>query len=407
MGKSGKELDQGIAQLDPKLHTLGLIYLLYARCSHPFDDGLEFLQRCQNLFNQASLEQARMELKRLVRIAHKFTSLATELQVPMRAILPLEKAIAIVAQEDNQLTAIHADWLQVSLLARAYTRAGRVLSTTTVLKLGDVRVNGFTQSDYLRFWYYGGLVWTGLKDYGRAITYFEQCFSAPAVALSAPALEAYKKHILVSLIHRGQSDPKRSAASLMMRNMKAMSGAYVEFSNAYTTKDMVALQKIASDHHETFTKDKNWGLVNQCLESLGDRQIRGLTQTYLTMSLETLAKDANLASKNDAQKRLLSMVEAGTINAKINEKDGMVAFAESSEQYDDARTLATIDNSVRQSIHLGSLLRQLDDQIASSADFIQKTTMPQEGRGFGGGAGMGGDAEMMGLMAFEGGFLGN
>jgi hypothetical protein len=50
------------------------------------------------------------------------------------------------------------------------------------------------------------------------------------------------------------------------------------------------------------------------------------------------------------------------------------------------KTLNALDSQVREAINMGSLLRQLDDHIASSADFIQKTAFGAEGgRGFGGG----------------------
>lgn len=164
------------------------------------------------------------------------------------------------------------------------------------------------------------------------------------------------------------------------------------------------MQKQVSEHSELFMKDKNWGLVQQCVESLGDRQIRALTQTYLTLSLQTLAKDANLPSAQEAQRRLMAMVDAGTIVASINERDGMVSFGETVELYDDRRTLNALDDQVRQAIRLGSLLRQLDDDIAASADFIQKTQLSAEARGFGGPGGAM-DPEMMGFMqmGFEGG----
>lgn len=194
------------------------------------DDGaLEFLNRCQALFAVGNPQQARLELKRLTRVVHRYTALCCELQVPLRAILPLEAvASRLLATEDYQLTPAHADWLQVCLLSKSYARAGRLLadSKNQVLQISEPRASGFSQSDFLRFWYYGGLVFVGLKDFKRAIDYFETCFSAPATALSAPAVEAYKKHLLVSLIFRGNSDPRRSAPALMMRSLKNLTSAY-------------------------------------------------------------------------------------------------------------------------------------------------------------------------------------
>jgi COP9 signalosome complex subunit 3 len=143
---------------------------------------------------------------------------------------------------------------------------------------------------------------------------------------------------------------------------------------------------------EVFARDNNWGLVMQCIESLAGRSIRSLTQTYLTLNLEALAKDAKLqGGKDEARLKLMRMVEQGSLVAQINERDGMVSFGESDQQYDDLRTLNSLDAQVRESINMGSLLRQLDDSIASSAEFIQKTAMPAEGgRGFGGPGGAGG-----------------
>ena len=316
------------------VHSLGFVFLLHARLSYSFDEGgLDFLQRCQALFVQGHVLQVRLELKRFGRIVHQFTKVATELQVPLRAVLALERAIVLASTEDNQLTTVHADYLQVCLLSHSYARAARYLSNFQVLKIGDMRATGFSQSDYLRFWYYGGLVFTGMKDFGRAIEYYEACFSAPATALSAPALEAFKKHVLVSLIHRGQSDPRRSAPGLLMRSLRTMATPYVELSTAFSTKDAAALQLITQQYHEVFVRDNNWGLVCQCLESLAGRNIRGLTQTYMTMSLDALAKDAKMAGgREEARKKLLRMVEQGSIVAHINEKDGMVAFGETENQ---------------------------------------------------------------------------
>lgn len=90
-----------------------------------------------------------------------------------------------------------------------------------------------TAQDTLLFFYYGGMVYTGVKMFDEAIEFyatvraapacrsprvaghlacllrvtlgllFAQCISVPAKALSAIVVEAAKKFILVSLIHTG------------------------------------------------------------------------------------------------------------------------------------------------------------------------------------------------------------
>ncbi len=60
------------------------------------------------------------------------------------------------------------------------------------------------------------------------------------------------------------------------------------------------------------------------------------------------------------------------------------------------KTLNILDAQVREAINMGSLLRQLDDHIACSAEFIQKTAFG--GGGAEGGRGFGGPGEeMMGV----------
>lgn len=184
---------------------------------------------------------------------------------------------------------------------------------------------------------------------------------------------------------------------MMLRNLRSTAQRYVDFAAAFSTKDMGALTKCASENLEAFTKDGNWGLVQQCIESLADRQIRALTQTYLTLSLDTLASGANLPGAQEAARRVVNMVETGAIVAKVNEKEGMVSFGESSEAYNDTQTLRSINRDISKTIQWGSLIRNLDDQIASSMEFLQKTSGLGEGGagGAGGGRGFGMDAEMM------------
>lgn len=48
------------------------------------------------------------------------------------------------------------------------------------------------------------MIYTAVKNYERALYFFEVCISTPAMAMSYIMLEAYKKFILVSLILHGK-----------------------------------------------------------------------------------------------------------------------------------------------------------------------------------------------------------
>lgn len=57
---------------------------------------------------------------------------------------------------------------------------------------------------FLLYYYYGGMIYTAMKNYERALYFFEVAVSTPALAMSHIMLESYKKYILVSLILHGK-----------------------------------------------------------------------------------------------------------------------------------------------------------------------------------------------------------
>lgn len=57
---------------------------------------------------------------------------------------------------------------------------------------------------FLLYYYYGGMIYTAMKNYERALYFFEVAVSTPALAMSHIMLESYKKYILISLILHGK-----------------------------------------------------------------------------------------------------------------------------------------------------------------------------------------------------------
>lgn len=57
---------------------------------------------------------------------------------------------------------------------------------------------------FLLYYYYGGMIYTAMKNYDRALYFFEVVVTVPAMVVSHIMLEAYKKYILVSFILHGK-----------------------------------------------------------------------------------------------------------------------------------------------------------------------------------------------------------
>ena len=62
----------------------------------------------------------------------------------------------------------------------------------------------FDAKHFLLYYYYGGMIYAALKNYDRALYFFEVAITTPAMAVSHIMLEAYKKYILISLILHGK-----------------------------------------------------------------------------------------------------------------------------------------------------------------------------------------------------------
>jgi COP9 signalosome complex subunit 3 len=138
-----------------------------------------------------------------------------------------------------------------------------------------------------------------------------QAFTAPAVALSAIALEAYKKYLLLALLVLGSIPPSPKYLSpILLRPLKLATVPYHDLASAYATGTTDALHKAGAQHAEVFTKDRNFGLVKQVIMSLYRRNILRSTQTYLTISLADIAESVKVHSPKEAEKRILKMVTA-------------------------------------------------------------------------------------------------
>ncbi len=322
------------------------------------------------------------------KIARRFTEVAVEARVPLRAVQPLRAAVAKIRAQPDQLTPVHADYLQVCLLAKLY-KAGAALIEDDLVEL-EPGATGMQPRDALRYFYYAGLVLTGLKEYRRALEYVKLAWTAPAMCLSAIMLEAYKKYVLLALLVHGAlpAQPPKYVSSMVQRQLKAACPQYLELATAYATRSTDELHKVGGAHLEAFTRDRNFGLVRQVIMSLYRRNIQRSTQTYLTISLADIADSVKLPNAKEAEKRILRMIEAGEVFATVSHRSGMVSFHEEPEKYDTTRTMRVIDHGLHRVMQLGARLRRIDETVSASTAYLQRTALHERGgRGGGGGGG--------------------
>jgi COP9 signalosome complex subunit 3 len=81
------------------------------------------------------------------------------------------------------------------------------------------------------------------------------------------------------------------------------------------------------NYRPVFQRDMHWGLVKETFKALLRSNMKNLTRTFLTLSLEDVATKANLKDSQEAERLLRSMVYRGEISAVIDQRAQMVSFA--------------------------------------------------------------------------------
>uniref|UniRef100_A0A671Y9T4 COP9 signalosome complex subunit 3 n=1 Tax=Sparus aurata TaxID=8175 RepID=A0A671Y9T4_SPAAU len=372
LAKNLSHLDTVLGALDIQEHSLGVLAVLFVKFSMPNIPDFETLfSQVQLFISTCNGEHIRYATDTFAGLCHQLTNALVERKQPLRGVVVLKQAIDKMQMNTNQLTSVHADLCQLCLLAKCFKPALPFLE----LDMMDIcKENGaYDAKHFLCYYYYGGMIYTGLKNFERALYFYEQAITTPAMAVSHIMLEAYKKYILVSLILHGKVQPlPKYTSQIVGRFVKPLSQAYHELAQVYTTNNPAELRSLVNKHSETFTRDNNTGLVKQCLSSLYKKNIQRLTKVGHCIN-------ANFQfSFHHSPPRASEQIEDGEIYASINQKDGMVCFHDNPEKYNNPAMLHKIDQEMLKCIELDEKLKSMDQEITVNPQFVQKSMGSQE-----------------------------
>ncbi|KAH9743632.1 COP9 signalosome complex subunit 3 [Citrus sinensis] len=360
----------------------------------------------------------------VINVCKRYKDQVLLLEAPIRGVGPMLTAIRKIQSSTEHLTTLHPEFLQLCLLAKCY-KAGLSVLEDDIYEINLPR-------DFFLYCYYGfssgrssniGLAgisymehllvkWDDIhrakalsESFGASTQCASLCYmqfahncsslnivgvieqilislvvfqvvTAPMSSINAIAVEAYKKYILVSLIHHGQfsSTLPKYTSSAAQRNLKNFSQPYMELVNTYNTGKIVELETYVQTNREKFESDNNLGLVKQVVSSMYKRNIQRLTQTYLTLSLQDIANTVQLNSSKEAEMHVLQMfqIQDGEIFATINQKDGMVRFLEDPEQYKTCEMIEHIDSSIQRIMSLSKKLTAMDELISCDPLYLGK-----------------------------------
>ncbi|KAJ3151207.1 hypothetical protein HDU86_006198 [Geranomyces michiganensis] len=442
--------------LRPDRHSLIYLHVLLARLvvlnnaealTHgKAADGATIISYAMAFMEQFNCAHVSLAPDAMEALGNHLATLAKRLQKPILAVLPLkvgcarwaETTTTTIANQSKDvpmtnLTPLHTILCKAALLANAPTAALSILDRD-ITDIDPVAF-GIKYQHHLLYCYYGGMIYTQLKQHARAMQLFELCVSAPGPHVSLIQIEAHRKLILVSLLANGGLPstllPKYTSDAVL-RAAKLYSAAYADFAHAYASGSAARIDAEYRVHEAEFHQHGNRGIARQCVEAVTRRAVQRLTDTYLTLSLQDIAKSVGLATDattattggdaaagagtgggnaagagaagstggaDQTERLVLRMVQDGQVFAKISSRDGgMVSFRDAPQRYADAATTRRLDGEIAQAIVLASRVLKMDRSIAVNKDFASKLASA-ESRSFGGGGGGGGGGSGSGASA--------
>ncbi|XP_072168600.1 COP9 signalosome complex subunit 3-like [Diadema setosum] len=374
--KNAAHLDTILETLDPQLHSIGVLAILNVKfqvATSPSVTEFETLfSQTQLFFSTCNGEQVRFTTENYASLAHHLTKGLIQRNQAIRGIAILRNAIPRIQIHPGQLTSLHADLCQLCLVAKCMKPALPILDTdiTEISKEGG----HFDATHFLCFYYYGGMIYTALKNWDRAAYFFEVAITTPSMAVSHIMLEAYKKFILVCLIQHGKVPtlPKYTS-QVVNRFIKPLSQLYQEVANSYSSNNPGEVSNVLDKHADQLNRDQNMGLAKQVVSSLYRKNIQRLTKTFLTLSLSDIARRVHLHTAQEAEQYVRNMIEDGEIHATISKQNGMVHFHDNPEKYDNPAVLRHMEQQMQQCISLDDKLKSMEQGIAVNPQYVQKS----------------------------------
>jgi len=362
------DVEELLNNINPAGSTIAYLYLL----PHSQAEPDVVIHRCKRVIAEGDERQIKTVPGEFAAVCNLLLSKLLASQNSISGIRYFVRAIKIIRPSPEHLTPMHPQLLLLCLKNKCYHIAKEILKDVIYdVSPEQTRV---TPLDLLLYSYYGGLALVGLKEYQRAIDFFQMGFTAPAVSLSAVMLECYNKYILVSLIHQGKVDPNPPYSTpIFLRHFEAGSHVYREFAEVFGTHDVNRVRQFIETHHEFFLTQKTLGLAKQALTALYKQKIQQHTQTFLTLTLRDMAESVHLSSADEAEHLVLGMVEDGLVQAKINQLDGMVSFqGEGSSTEFSPALVDHLNAQIRETMSLTMKLRSIDESIILSTTTHKK-----------------------------------
>jgi len=364
-----------LQQFNHETHSLWICYILGTRAEKLRNNekdffvaiAIEFIEKCDK-------EIVRNIPKKFLAITRAVSNYFVQERQPKVALKFLFKGLDII-QSRSTLTIVHADILQILLLMKQYHFAAHWIDSSPVFEVQG-KLNSM---DFLRYFYYAGLVFIGLKRWDDALEVFKLSFSAPASALSLISVEIFRKFILVSLLKNGFVESLPSCtANMTNQRLVSCCSTYMAIGDHFISEDVAKLETFLFSKQDELKEHKNFGLARQLIPELKRKKILKLTHSYVVLSLEDVAKSIGLNNANEAEQLIFQMISDGAISAVIDQFSGSVHFKDIQEIDSMNGFPEKIEQQLQHVMSLTEKIQSFERHIILSPKFIQKLNLPND-----------------------------
>ncbi|ORY73059.1 hypothetical protein BCR35DRAFT_281771 [Leucosporidium creatinivorum] len=383
----GGQLNDGsdpLDLLDPALHSVGYLFVLNARCAAAKPEVQALMPYIINFSERFNPAQLRLVPDQVNFFAKQVVHITQEINEAVLAVIPFRNLLTRYTSP-GYLTSLHPHLTHLVMLTRSYTTIRDLLLEEIVeldLSLGPIKYH-----DNLMYHYLGGIILALLGQKTRAMDMLEIVVSAPGHAVAAIQIDAYKKLLLVQLLTLGQIQPlPKYTTPAVVTACKAHAGPYLDYAHAYAAQDKAGLISLLDKHREVFEKDLNTGLLTLCERAFRRRTIQKLTDTYMTLSLEEIAKAVDLGTDEkglkEVEEEILGMMADDEIHGSISHPSTTssrgsitVTFTDDPEPYNSHSTEQRVTNAIAKAKRIEAMTVGDDWRIARSKEFVQKVCL--------------------------------
>ena len=366
-----------ILSLDAGLHTLGIVHLL-AALDAPLsaESAAPFFDFVSAFALRADAAQLRVCPEQLKKAMNTYTAVAIESKREVEALHPINAIIRVLEPGRGLLTPLHAMLLKLSLLAQCPHVGLRLLRERPVVDLPPQSESAITAEDYLSFCYYAGSLLANVRRFKDAAEHLLLCVSMPwgsATTLSKIQLCALKKLMLCTVLSDGRPPtlPKFVSAA-MQRHAPDFCKEYRSICDAFSAENGTAsaLHALLGTVADKLREDGNLGLAQQCVAALKRRRLVALSRTYITVPMARAAQESELGGE-EAEKAVVRLVEDGLLDARINQRDGLLSFDGGAGSCG-AMPLQRLEGTLAAVVKLSKRITGLEDTIATDPRYLQR-----------------------------------